>query len=71
MKHVLSRIVKHLRIKHLKYYQILGRNKYMNHLKKVYSKYDVEFLDDGPRFIASDVYFDTTCQIKIGGGILL
>lgn len=63
-----EKIVKKIRINHLKYYKILGRSKYMKRLKKVYSKYGVQFLDDGPRFIASDVYFDTTCPIKIGGG---
>ena len=58
--HILNKIVKRIRIKHLKYYQILGRNKYMKRLKKVYSKYGVQFLDDGPRFIASDVYFESS-----------
>ena len=47
---------------------IFGRTKYMKHLCKVYKKYGVVFEDKLPRFIASDVYFDTTEKIYIGEG---
>ena len=62
----IGRIIKSQRIKHLKLYSIFGRNKYMKHLCKVYSKYGVRFPNGLPRFIAYDVSLDGSANIFIG-----
>jgi maltose O-acetyltransferase len=64
----LGRLFKKMHIKNLKMYTVFGRKKYMKHLCKIYKKYGVQFESQLPRFIASDVYFDTTAKIFIGEG---
>lgn len=60
-------IIKYIRIHSLKFYFVFGLTKYMNHLVKIYSKYNIKFVGK-PIFIAQNVYFDMVDQIIIGGG---
>lgn len=63
---IFHKIMKKIRIKNIKYYQLFGRNKYMKHLCKVYSKYGVVFENGKPRYISADVEFDNSNKIYIG-----
>ena len=63
---MLKRLMKYLRIKHLHLYSVLGRNRYMKHLCKTYSKYGVHFDEILPRYIAHDAVLDTSNPIFIG-----